>query len=241
MKKNNGITLISLIITIIILLILAGVALNFAIGENGIFKLANNASDKYNNEAKKEESMIDNLYGYISGNRDNITLTKEELQQIISSVNPTGTIISYMGNNVPTGYLSCDGSTYNISKYPTLARQIETEFGAINYYGGDGETTFAVPDLRGEFLRGTGANSHANQGSGASVGEHQDGTVSSNAYGNKENMNLKITRSQQDAKNVDSRIESTLNMLYVTGMNTTGGFTYTSRPTNTSVLYCIKY
>ena len=41
MKKNvHGITLIALVITIIVLLILAGVSLNFILGENGIITRA---------------------------------------------------------------------------------------------------------------------------------------------------------------------------------------------------------
>ncbi|MCI8344968.1 MAG: hypothetical protein HFJ42_03215 [Clostridia bacterium] len=39
-KNNEAITLISLIITVIILIILAGVVINFSLGENGIFKQA---------------------------------------------------------------------------------------------------------------------------------------------------------------------------------------------------------
>ena len=78
------------------------------------------------------------------------------------SYTPIGTIISYMGNNPPKDYLSCDGTVYNISDYQALADFINTEFGSYDFFGGDGTTTFAVPDLRGEFLRGTGTNSHTN-------------------------------------------------------------------------------
>ena len=45
-KSNTAITLIALIITIIVLLILAGVTLNMVMGENGIFGKANNAKNK---------------------------------------------------------------------------------------------------------------------------------------------------------------------------------------------------
>ena len=45
-KSNFGITLIALIITIIVLLILAGVTLNMVMGENGLFGKANNAKNK---------------------------------------------------------------------------------------------------------------------------------------------------------------------------------------------------
>ena len=45
-KSNSAITLIALIITIIILLILAGVTLNMVMGDSGIFGKANNAKNK---------------------------------------------------------------------------------------------------------------------------------------------------------------------------------------------------
>ena len=49
-KSNNlGITLIALIITIIILIILAGVTINLSIGENGLFSKAKYAKEEYLN------------------------------------------------------------------------------------------------------------------------------------------------------------------------------------------------
>ena len=42
-QKNKGITLIALVITIIVLLILAGVSLSLVVGEDGIIKRAVNA------------------------------------------------------------------------------------------------------------------------------------------------------------------------------------------------------
>ena len=45
-NKNKGITLIALIITIIVLLILAGVTLNMVMGDSGLFNKANNASEQ---------------------------------------------------------------------------------------------------------------------------------------------------------------------------------------------------
>ena len=46
MKRNNGITLIALVITIIVLLILAGVAISMLSGENGILKKAAEAKNE---------------------------------------------------------------------------------------------------------------------------------------------------------------------------------------------------
>jgi hypothetical protein len=54
-----------------------------------------------------------------------------------------GSIILYAGlSQAPTGYLFCDGSTYSIASYTALYAVIG------NIYGGDGTTTFAVPDLQ---------------------------------------------------------------------------------------------
>ena len=52
-KKQRGITLIALVVTIVILLILAGISLNIVLGNNGIItkaqeaKIANNQSTVY--------------------------------------------------------------------------------------------------------------------------------------------------------------------------------------------------
>ena len=61
MKKDQGITLIALIITIIVLLLLAGVVLNMIIGENGILTKANNSKNKTEISQYQEELNISML------------------------------------------------------------------------------------------------------------------------------------------------------------------------------------
>lgn len=90
--------------------------------------------------------------------------------------NPVGTVIAYMGTTAPAHYLLCDGSEYQITDYPYLAQHIKDNFGAENYWGGDGIETFATPDLRAEFLRGAGEATRQT-GAGANVGQHQDPTT----------------------------------------------------------------
>ena len=167
---------------------------------------------------------------------------------------PVGHIIPYMGNNAPKHYLICDGGEYNIVDYPYLAQHFTDEFGSVNYFGGDGTTTFAVPDLRGEFLRGTGVNSHANQGSGSNVGEHQDATDIPviAQYINNDTACLytpgrKTDRYPHKMDSVPVEGYTGFNSVRLEraeqGNNTTDirRETITTRPTNTSVLYCIKY
>ena len=58
MEKNKGLTLISLVITIIILLILAGVSINLIIGDNGILARATNVEVTFNKSEVIEEINI---------------------------------------------------------------------------------------------------------------------------------------------------------------------------------------
>lgn len=56
MKKENGITLIALVITIIVLLILAGVSIAMLTGDNGILTKASNANEE-NRKAEIREAI----------------------------------------------------------------------------------------------------------------------------------------------------------------------------------------
>lgn len=164
---------------------------------------------------------------------------------------PIGAIIPYMGTTAPSGYLACDGGVYSISLYPLLAGFFEAQFGSINYFGGDGTTTFAVPNLQGEFLRGAGTNSHANQGSGGSVGIHQDGTLIPR-FGVPRNQNIvQVMANSGDSNgsytnNADTLVKTSTGTLQWFSSTATSNATsatenaLTSRPTNTSVLYIIK-
>jgi microcystin-dependent protein len=61
-----------------------------------------------------------------------------------------GQIMLFGGSYAPQGYLPCDGSLLPIAEYTTLFNLIGTT------YGGDGQTTFALPDLRGRVSVGIG-------------------------------------------------------------------------------------
>ena len=59
--KETGITLIALVVTIIILMILAGVTLNLALGEGGIFARAKNTADRYQSAQANELGQLSEL------------------------------------------------------------------------------------------------------------------------------------------------------------------------------------
>lgn len=60
-----------------------------------------------------------------------------------------GVIEMFGAAAAPAGYLACDGAAVSRTTYADLFEAIGTVWGV-----GDGATTFNVPDLRGEFVRG---------------------------------------------------------------------------------------
>ena len=66
-KKERGITLIALVITIVILIILATVAINAVFKDGGLIDQAELAKDLYNNSAKDEETAMSNLAQQLNG------------------------------------------------------------------------------------------------------------------------------------------------------------------------------
>jgi len=62
---------------------------------------------------------------------------------------PTGSVHLMASTTAPSGYLKCNGAAVSRTTYADLFAEIGTAFGA-----GDGSSTFNVPDLRGEFVRG---------------------------------------------------------------------------------------
>ena len=58
MKSNKGITLIALVVTIVVLLILAGVSISMLTGENGIITQAQNAKERTEIGEEKEAISV---------------------------------------------------------------------------------------------------------------------------------------------------------------------------------------
>ena len=162
---------------------------------------------------------------------------------------PVATIISVFGEIAPANYLICDGATYNKSDYPELAAHLLALTDHSQYEVSGDSTTFKVPDLRGEYLRGTGTNSHANSGNGADVGVHQNSTsIPMFWVRNDGKLGFRTTPNQQTIfENSDKDINTVISSAWENNIYNkdttveTGGKTdsLTVRPTNTSVLFCI--
>lgn len=264
-KSRNAITLIALIITIIVLLILAAVTINMVLGENGLINKAKTSVAKYENAQEKENIALSNyeaLIDSINSSRDIDTATlksliKEVIKEEKIDTTPIGTIIAFSVNSVPSSeYLVCNGQSVSKTEYSDLYALLGETYGA-----GDNSNEFKVPDLRGEFLRGAGTNGHTDQGNGANVGAHQNATVQPGiritAYSNMNETHIVFPRPKKpesdgasiQPENVDKSFGSRLQngifdyqsnfLRYDLGLVESSEF-YASRPTNTSVLYCIK-
>jgi microcystin-dependent protein len=67
---------------------------------------------------------------------------------------PAGMIMYFANTTVPQGWFQCDGAAISRTSYPELFAAIGTVYGT-----GDGSTTFNLPDLRGQFVRGWASSS----------------------------------------------------------------------------------
>ena len=101
----------------------------------------------------KEATTVDQLTAYVSGN---------------NSFLPAGAIQAFAMSSVPTGWLECNGVAVSRVTYANLFSVIGVTYGA-----GNGVTTFNLPDLRGEFIRGLDNGRGADPG--RTLGSNQTG------------------------------------------------------------------
>ena len=121
---NTGITLIALIITIIILLILAGVAIHFTLGENGILRNAETAGKKYSEASVKE--TIQNILADMQMEeiKNGRKLDLEKLAQNLASKDNNITITEYEeGAKELKGTYTINGQEYEF----TINNKFEVE------------------------------------------------------------------------------------------------------------------
>jgi len=146
---------------------------------------------------------------------------------------PAGAIMAFAMNSAPAGWLAADGSNVSRSTYAALFSAIGTTYGS-----GDGSTTFALPDLRGIFVRGSGSQTISgityNKTFAAKEGDALQGhehTINAIAF---------MTGGAGVAgSGVNNRVTST--GIVTDGTNGTPRTASETRPANIALLYCIKF
>ena len=81
LKKQKGITLVALVLTIVILIILATVAMSFVFGENGLIKYVQMAKEKTQEDAKTEEDYLKLIETQIQMKQNGEIANKPDLKE----------------------------------------------------------------------------------------------------------------------------------------------------------------
>ncbi len=70
LKKEKGITLVALVVTIIILLILAGVTITIALSDNGLFHKSKEAANTWKRSEENETQILNSYTGVVENLMD---------------------------------------------------------------------------------------------------------------------------------------------------------------------------
>ena len=117
MRNQKGITLVALVITIIVLLILAGVSISLVLGNNGVLTQASNAVDTNEKATVKQNvemgvaSCVANYWAAYSTNT-NATLTTYLTAAEIKKSCPDATELTYSSGTVT--YKTNKGNVYEV-------------------------------------------------------------------------------------------------------------------------------
>ena len=148
---------------------------------------------------------------------------------VVGGAIPTGTVIHVATAAAPAGWLACDGSAVSRVTYADLYTALG---GAASPFGqGNGATTFNLPDLRGEFIRGL--DSGRGVDAGRTRGSFQGDQNKSHTH-NYNNNGL--------ANQVNAGISGIYSVHEDAAATTTDGTNCgtESRPRNIALLACIK-
>ncbi len=179
-------------------------------------------------DAQKVEIVVDNSVVMASRAfvEDEISALKAKIEENITAT--TGQVAFFAMTTAPVGWLKANGATISRITYAKLFAQIGTTFG-----GGNGSTTFQLPDLRGEFLRGWD-DSRGND-MGRVLGSWQEDSIKNHSHtfttGSASDMNGgRFPLSVDDYYGGQAFTNTT---------SATGGLE--TRPRNIALLACIKY
>ncbi len=134
-----------------------------------------------------------------------------------------GTVMTFAFSTAPTGWLIANGALVSRTSYADLFAAIGVTFGA-----GDGATTFALPDLRAEFIRGW--DNSRGVDAGRVFGSSQADTVGPHTH----------TFSVTEAQNTGNGNPSLIGFSATGSFETSNTGTVETRPRNVALLYCIK-
>lgn len=108
-----------------------------------------NLSNKYAEKSSEHNHLNKNTLDLLSTSNDG-GLLFDGNKISTNEGTPIGSVIFYVGNDVPENYLLCDGRDLLITNYSKLAEHIYTHYGSYNYFDEDASCTenhFTLPDI----------------------------------------------------------------------------------------------
>ena len=133
LKNTNGITLIALVVTIVVLLILAGVSINAVFGQDGIIQKAKDAQNRMDQAVENDQKSINELNSWIESKVNGTTGGNTSGGD--DPVNPTGnwTQNKTSVTNGTTTYTVGDDYTYDcgVSGYTGVWKVLGAENGKL--------------------------------------------------------------------------------------------------------------
>ena len=140
MRKQKGITLIALVVTVIVLIILAGVSINLVLGENGIVNKAKKAKENMELAQTEEEKELNELYAQLEAENTEKKTNKANAPKLLTGMTPIKfemPTATAMGTVVQTTVNDTDwyeyGTTYDETNDTTTKRwaNAQTEDGSM--------------------------------------------------------------------------------------------------------------
>ena len=145
-----------------------------------------------------------------------------------------GQVSFFTMSTAPTGWLKCNGAAISRTTYAKLFAVTGTTYGV-----GNGSTTFNLPDLRGEFIRGFDDGRVVD--SGRAFGSFQNHQFQNHTHIVYTNTGAGGANTINNAKSAwDGAIWTTHPDFGTTNPNT-GNFGAETRPRNLALLACIKF
>lgn len=153
-KKILGVTLIALIITIIIMLILAGILINLALGKGGIIGKAQNAVELYKKVGEEEQIELNSLYqqlaSYNKGGNINVSDMTSLVKQIVEEERlkqyPIGSIYISESEANPEEFIGGKWESYGEGRTLVGVGISDKEFIA-GETGGESEHTLTIEEI----------------------------------------------------------------------------------------------
>ena len=147
---------------------------------------------------------------------------------------PAGAVMPFAQNSAPDGWLKCNGAAVSRTTYATLFAAIGETYGA-----GDGSTTFLLPDLRGEFVRGW--DDARGVDDARAIGTSQADAFQGHYHEHMTGTNTAAGGQYTVGLSTNSVKTGCVRAAITDGTNGDPRTAAETRPRNVALLYCIKF